>query len=69
MFSTHSHLNGPDHGKANNSADNAWMIGGTYLLMDNLQLQLNHTMYSGSAYIGAAANGKRMTTLMFYTSF
>ena len=45
------------------------MIGGTYLLMDNLQLQLNHTMYSGSAYIGAAANGKRMTTLMFYTSF
>lgn len=58
-----------DTGKASNSTDNAWMIGGTYLLLQNVQLQLNHTEYSGSAYKGAPKNGDRMTTLMLYTSF
>lgn len=58
-----------DNGKALNSTDNAWMIGATYLLVQNVQLQLNHTEYSGSAYNGAPANGDRMTTLMLYASF
>lgn len=58
-----------DNGRAINSTDNAWMIGATYQLVENLQLQLNHTMYSGNAYNGSPANGNRMTTLMFYAAF
>jgi hypothetical protein len=58
-----------DNGRAVNSRDNAWMIGGTYSLLQNVQLQLNHTEYSGSAYRGSPANGTRMTTLMFYSAF
>jgi len=58
-----------DNGKALNSTDNAWMVGATYLLVQNVQLQLNHTEYSGSAYNGAPANGDRMTTLMLYAAF
>lgn len=63
-----SYRNG-DNGNITNSTDNAWMIGGTYLLRPNVQLQLNHTEYSGSAYNGAPKNGDRMTTLMLYTAF
>ena len=57
------------NGKRLNSTDNAVMLGGTYLLMQNLQLQLNHTLYSGSAYNGIPAKGDRMTTFMLYGSF
>ena len=58
-----------DNGKAVASTDNALMVGGTYVIVQNVQLQLNHTTYSGNAYDGAPANGERMTTLMLYTSF
>lgn len=58
-----------DNGSAVNSTDNAWMFGGTYLLLQNVQLQLNHTEYSGSAYNGTPKDGDRMTTLMLYAAF
>ena len=60
-----------ENGKLINRSDNAWMIGATYSLLSNvqLQLQLNHTEYSGSAYRGSPANGARMTTLMLYSAF
>lgn len=58
-----------DNGRLVNSTDNAVMIGGTYLVWPNVQLQLNHTEYSGSAYRGTPVNGTRMTTLMLYTAF
>jgi hypothetical protein len=58
-----------DSGKAVNSGDNALMLGGTYLVARNLQLQLNYTLYSGSAYKGTPVNGDRMMTLMLYGSF
>ncbi len=58
-----------ENGRVLNNRDNAWMIGGTYLLLQNVQLQLNHTEYSGSAYRGSPANGTRMTTLRFYSAF
>jgi len=58
-----------DSGRVVNNEDNALMLGGTYLLMRNLQLQLNYTRYSGSAYQGTPANGDRMLTLMLYSSF
>ena len=58
-----------ENGKATNSADNAVMLGATYLLVQNLQLQINHALYSGAAYAGTPVNGDRMTTLMVYGSF
>lgn len=58
-----------DNGKATNNTDNAWLIGATYQLVQNVQLQLNHTMYSGNAYNGTPQNGDRMTTLMLYAVF
>lgn len=60
-----------ENGKLINRSDNAWMIGATYSLLSNvqLQLQLNHTEYSGTAYRGSPANGTRMTTLMLYSAF
>jgi hypothetical protein len=57
------------NGNAINGTDNAWMFGGTYLLVQNVQLQLNYTRYSGSAYNGTPANGDRMITLMLYSAF
>jgi len=58
-----------ENGKSANSSDNAWMLGGTYMLRQNVELQLNHTMYSGDAYDGRPVKGDRMTTVMFYASF
>jgi len=58
-----------ENGRTVNYNDNAWMIGGTYSLLQNVQLQINHTEYSGSAYRGSPADGTRMTTLMFYSAF
>ncbi len=57
------------NGNAINSTDNAWMFGGTYLLVQNVQLQLNYTSYSGNAYNGTPANGDRMITFMLYSAF
>jgi len=58
-----------ENGRTINYRDNAWMIGGTYSPLQNVQLQINHTEYSGSAYRSNPANGTRMTTLMFYSAF
>lgn len=58
-----------DNGKATGNGDNSLMIGGTYQIVQNAQLQLNHEMYSGSAYDGAPANGNRLTTLMLFAAF
>jgi hypothetical protein len=37
--------------------------------VQNVQLQLNHEAYSGSAYNGTPANGDQLTTLMLFASF
>lgn len=58
-----------DNGKATGNGDNAWMIGGTYQIVQNVQLQLNYESYSGSAYNGTPANGDQLTTLMLFASF
>ncbi len=58
-----------DTGAATNSGDNAWMIGATYQVVQNVQLQLNYESYSGSAYNGTPANGDQLTTLMLFASF
>lgn len=58
-----------DNGKATNNDDNAWMVAGTWQVVQNVQLQLNHESYSGSAYNGTPANGDQLTTLMVFASF
>lgn len=58
-----------DNGKATKNGDNSWMIGGSYQIVQNVQLQLNHEMFSGSAYDGSPANGDQLTTLMLFASF
>ncbi|MEQ1526753.1 MAG: hypothetical protein ABL911_08430 [Gallionella sp.] len=58
-----------DNGKATGSGDNALMIGGTYQIVQNVQLQFNHEMYSGSAYDGSPANGSQLSTLMLFGAF
>ncbi len=58
-----------DNGKAAHNGDDSWMIGGSYQIVQNVQLQLNHEMFSGSAYDGTPANGDQLTTLMLFASF
>ena len=62
-----AYRNGDTGGTANNG-DNALMIGGTYLIVQNVQLQLNHEMYSGSKYDLPNA-AKQQTTLMLFAAF
>lgn len=40
-----------DNGKATGNGDNSLMLGVTYLVAQNVQLQLNHERYSGNACI------------------
>lgn len=58
-----------DNGKAANNGDNSLMIGGTYHVIQNVQLQLNHEIFAGSAYAGTPPNGNRLTTLMLFAAF
>jgi hypothetical protein len=57
-----------DNGKATANGDNSLMIGGTFQVVQNVQLQLNHEMFSGSAYDGGPANGNRLTTFMLFAA-
>jgi hypothetical protein len=58
-----------DNGKATANGDNSLMLGATFLMVPNVQLQLNHEMFSGSAYDGSPANGNQLTTLMLFAAF
>lgn len=58
-----------DTGAAANNGDNSVMIGGTFLMEQNVQLQLNHEMFSGSKYDLVQADGDRLTTLMLFAAF
>lgn len=58
-----------DTGAASNSEDNAFTFGATYQLVQNVQLQLNHSSYSGDKYDPKPANGDQITTLMLFTAF
>lgn len=60
-------------GAAANNKKNIATLGATYLLAQNVELQLNYSMYSGSYYDLAAnneqTNGDRLTTLMLFAAF
>lgn len=58
-----------DNGKVANNGDNAWTLGGTYQIVQNMQLQLNYSKYSGSAFDPFPANGDQLLTLMLFGAF
>jgi hypothetical protein len=58
-----------DNGNVANNGDNAWTLGGTYQIVQNIQLQLNYTKYSGSAFDTLPATGDQLVTFMLFGSF
>jgi hypothetical protein len=58
-----------DNGRTTNNGDNAWVIGGTFHVVQNVQLQLNHESFSGSAFDPTPAGGDKLTTIMLFASF
>ena len=56
------------------NGDNAFTLGGTYQLVQNMQVQLTHAIRHGSAYDAGSPNmtagtGDRLTTLVLFGSF
>jgi hypothetical protein len=58
-----------DNGRVANNGDNAVTVGATYQIVQNIQLQLDYTKYSGSAYDTLPANGDQLVTLMLFGAF
>jgi hypothetical protein len=56
-----------DSGKPAMSEDIAGALGATFLLAQNIQIQVNHVMFSGNAWSGAAGN--RKTIVMVFAAF
>lgn len=59
-----------DNGKATNSTDDATALGLKYMLAQNVQLSLNHTIYSGDANKNNKGGaGDQLSTLMIFAAF
>lgn len=58
-----------DTGDVSNSGDNAWLVGGTYQIAQNVQLQLQYSKYSGNLYDNPQPFGNQLTTLMLSAGF
>ena len=58
-----------NNGAAANNDDHSVMVGGTYLLAQNVQIQVNYEKFFGSAYDGPPADGNQMTTFMLFAAF
>ena len=64
-----------DNGNVTKNGDNALTLGGTYQIVQNMQLQLTFASRSGSAYdagspnMTAGGNGDKLTTLLLFGSF
>lgn len=62
-----------DKGTAANNKQNAVILGITYLFIQNVELQLNYSRYSGSYYDlkknNEEANGDQLITAMLFTAF
>lgn len=56
-------------GDSAGQSDNAITVGARHLLAQNVQLSLNHSIYSGDAYDPAPATGNQLTTLMLFAAF
>ena len=59
-----------DKGTASDNEQTALTLGVSHLTMQNIQFQLNHSMYGGDAYDPKpASGGDQQTTLMLFTAF
>ncbi len=58
-----------DNGADANNGDHSVMLGATYLLVQNVQLQFNYERFFGSAYDVTPADGNQMTTFMLFAAF
>lgn len=58
-----------DNGKATKNKDNALLVGGTWMVAQNIEVQLSHTSYSGNKYDPKPAAGDNLTTLMLFMGF
>lgn len=58
-----------DNGAATKSSDNATLVGATYLLAQNVRLELNQTYLSGDAYSPKPTTGNQQTTVMLSAAF
>jgi hypothetical protein len=58
-----------DTGDVTNSGDNAFTLGGTYQIVQNVQLQLQFSKRSGSLYRSPQEFGDRLFTFMFSAGF
>ncbi|MBI3995584.1 MAG: hypothetical protein HY349_06385 [Nitrospirae bacterium] len=58
-----------ENGAAADSSDNALVAGATYLLAQNVEFQVNHTLYSGDANDPKPVGGDQLTTLMIFAAF
>ena len=59
-----------DNGAATRNKDNALLVGGTWMVAQNIELQLSHTRYSGNKYDDPEpAAGDALTTLMLFMGF
>ncbi|HEY5594200.1 MAG TPA: hypothetical protein VIL61_03475, partial [Nitrospiria bacterium] len=57
------------NGAATDNSDNAMVAGVTYLLAQNVEFQVNHTLYSGDANDPKPVGGDQLTTLMIFAAF
>ena len=59
-----------DKGTASDNEQTALTLGVSHLTMQNIQFQLNHSLYGGDAYDPKpATGGDQLTTLMLFTAF
>lgn len=58
-----------DNGADTNSGDNSVMLGATYLLVQNVQLQFNYERFFGTAYDVSPAFGNQMATFLLFAAF
>ena len=59
-----------DKGTASDNEQTALTLGVSHLTMQNIQFQLNHSLYGGDAYDPKpASGGDQQTTLMLFTAF
>lgn len=59
-----------DKGTASDNEQTALTLGVSHLTMQNIQFQLNHSMYGGDAFDPKpATGGDQLTTLMLFTAF
>lgn len=58
-----------DNGADTDSSDNATLLGVTYLLAQNIRLELNQTFFSGDAYSPKPGDGDQKTALVLSMAF